>query len=146
MYDWWTSAGDPIFKSQFKNLTIIKRFDNWYKCKCVCGTVKKLHRLYLYNHPNPSCGCMSKGQVAKDTNLDKVLKKKHKFYLLTKQQLLDVLNSNCVVCGAEPNAYREEHLNGMMPFSYVYRKNINLGFIPSNVEPRCGKCRSSKPS
>lgn len=143
--EWWSPSGDPILKSKFKYITVLKRMEKWYKCKCVCGTVKNLHRLYLQNHPNPSCGCKSRGQKAKATNLDKVLRKKHKVYLLTKERLLEILNSNCAVCGAEPNAYCMEHLDGMMAHSVVFRKDVNIGFIPTNVEARCTKCIKKAP-
>jgi hypothetical protein len=166
-----------ITGQRFGRLTVIKfvGMGNYHMslwlCKCDCGKeiIKPKNNLMYSKNLIKSCGCytkeFSKNNI-QETNKKRIMsddkhatinkiftdytqscKVYNKDFYLTKEDLENLIFSNCHYCGAEPTLI-QKHRRGKtvnyLPSNGIDRIDSSKGYTLDNVVPCCKWCNYSK--
>lgn len=163
---------EDVIGKKYNFLTVIKEVDpvittQGYKCRkwlfrCDCGKEKIITPSNVFRGSIKSCGCKKK-----EINLEKInnyykLKyntpvenrlfsnyayywKPNREFSLTKDEFIELVNSNCYYCNRPPFTVRynktksvSKKLNG------IDRIDSSLGYVKGNVVPCCIDCNRAK--
>jgi len=123
----------------------------YWKCKCDCGTIKKVNSNDLRKGISTSCGCsfrLSEGESACKW-LYNHYKRQSKFsFDLTLEQFKKITKQKCHYCGIEPKQetgrVKYANANGDYIHNSIDRKDNTKGYIIGNVLPCCKFCNHLK--
>jgi len=152
--------GKKIFK-----LTVIKRVDKKWLCKCDCG-IEKLITYNALKNNTKSCGCFNKERIKtihknftvkkfepKIASARRAWKNKYSDGNLSFDDFLSLSNKNCHYCGQEPNQIfnmftdkysKKSKEQGDFIYNGLDRLNSNLPHNIENVVPCCYTCNRFK--
>jgi hypothetical protein len=128
-----------------------------YECKCECGAIKEIERANLVRGHTTSCGCYNRDKqlkahgVASFNNYIKGYKdsaaKRGYVFELTEDQFKEVIEKDCVICGAPPKVISRKTKNySATPIlaNGIDRIDNTKGYIVGNIQPMCGPCNKAK--
>lgn len=140
-------------------IDIIKK-DNisHFKCLCDCGEIKIITAGNVMSGSIKSCGCKKKElcvsaiQKHYDKFLDPVEKrlfsayKKHgKYFNLTIEQFINLVNQKCHYCGSEPKLLRGNKTKSKTKLlNGIDRIDSSIGYEVDNCVPCCINCNRAK--
>ncbi len=149
---------------RFTRLTVISDIGNhpttgesYWECLCDCGKTTKVTGYWLTSGNTKSCGCYHKirtrqlfSKSVEENTLGKVFYDYRKSarvrgydFKLSKEQVQDLIFSDCHYCGGEPKntlVYHEKTIT----YQGIDRKDNTKGYTPDNVVPCCIICNVMK--
>lgn len=150
---------DDLAGKSFGKLTV-NRFDKVHKgeyywlCSCKCGKETSKRGTDLRNGRILAC---SKGCLAQDnfyeTGINSIIsqyrgmaKQKKRDFSLSRQDVKDIVFSNCYYCGSAPNNEQTTIRTKKIKFKYsgIDRIDSNQGYTRDNVRPCCRICNMAK--
>lgn len=144
--------------NKYGKLTVIRLFKSSKKdgvlwlCRCDCGNEKIVSGSNLRNQYGKgvrSCGCMYKlptGEAAFNqlfTSFKGGARKRNLSFELTKEQVRDITQKDCVYCGKPPQQEMKAG-NGSYFYNGIDRINSKIGYTLENSVPCCGRCNRAK--
>ena len=143
---------------KFNKLTIIKPIsvknrskDQYYSCKCDCGTIKTIRGDVIKNGWVKSCGCIRGLPEGESTSNYVMLRYKQQakrrgyIFKLSSTIFKKLIKQNCYYCGAKPNnTVKQANYKGILKYNGVDRKNNKKGYIKNNVVACCRLCNFMK--
>lgn len=147
--------------------TTKKKAAHW-KCKCACGTVRKVKANTLKRGNSVSCGCFQKEAIAKalrlnpgETGLNNIFRvyKRHAYnanrvFKFSKEKFKQITSSNCHYCNASPSSIGRSYKssgstqaaieNSKYLYNGIDRINNNKGYTVENCVTCCKKCNFLK--
>ena len=133
-----------------------------WRCICDCGNTTESRPELLKNGGAKSCGCKRTERLEKVCYFGRLplgeaqsrgvffhyirmsIKRKQKFSL-SYEEAMDIFESNCHYCGAEPsNRKRLWHNNHDFIYSGIDRIDCTNGYVPGNCVPCCRRCNVAK--
>lgn len=150
---------------RFNRLTIIryshsdKRWRKWYLTKCDCGKEKIIMGSAMTSGNTKSCGCLS-NEVKKakriSNNHSEITAiilgyKRHAEdrgfkWLLTREQVNNIIKMNCHYCGSIPNNIKKTKNSAGVGLNYsgIDRVNSKDDYTLKNCVPCCKICNYAK--
>lgn len=135
----------------------IENYRIW-RCKCDCGTIRKVSERSLKTGKSKSCGCYAK-EVASSLALpeDGAIKnhifdgykrgatKRGYSFELTKEEFLKLILEDCHYCGQEPSqTIKSSYSSPNFKYNGIDRKDNKVGYTIENSLPCCGICNQAK--
>lgn len=132
-----------------------------FMCKCECGGVKPISITSLRNGSSSSCGCLSHEMTSKRSSKPRgyasaistyhlyktSAKKRGLSFLLSRDKLIEICESNCFYCGTEPKQIVNlRGANGSWTRNGIDRVDNKLGYTDDNVVSCCKSCNRAKSS
>lgn len=133
--------------------------ESLWKCRCDCGGTKITTGYSLTSGNTKSCGCYHKIRTRQlfsfplaEIGLNRVFGdyrkwagKKNNQFKLTKEQVKELIESDCYYCGYKPS---NNISVGQQKQRFIYqgidRKDNSEGYTPDNVVPCCIVCNKMK--
>ena len=132
----------------------------YWKCKCDCGTIKKVNSNDLRKGISTSCGCsfrLPKGESACKWLYNNYKKQtRGHIFELTLEDFKMITKKNCYYCGAKPNNMTDRtkttrngkiythSCNGNYIYNGIDRLDNFKGYTKKNSVPCCKICNSMK--
>lgn len=126
-----------------------------WRCTCDCGKEVDIVSHSLINGDMQSCGCYHKEKVSlreKESLLNVLLyqykrnaKTRNLEFSISKEQFVQLINSNCSYCGIKPNRiFIHNHCIGKLVYNGIDRIDNKIGYTIDNSKPCCKKCNFAK--
>jgi hypothetical protein len=130
-----------------------------YKCLCDCGNYTTVRGTSLTFDQTQSCGCLQKETVSEASRKqfgEAAFNKAYGYYrngafarelefLLTKEEVKDIMNKNCYYCGEPPDKIsKNKYNNGDYLHNGIDRIDSSKGYFIENCVPCCKKCNIAK--
>lgn len=150
---------------RFTRLTVISDIGNhpttgesYWECKCDCGKTTKVTGYCLTSGNTKSCGCYHKIRThqlfslpPQELGLNRVCisyrkwaKEKGNCFKLTKEQVKNLIESDCYYCGEKPSNDIGLHRGIRFIYQGIDRLDNTKGYTPDNVVPCCIVCNKMK--
>lgn len=126
---------------------------------CDCGNTLVVNGKSLRDGNTQSCGCLRRERLLSANTkangvaaLNQIIasykrhaKKINVQYLLTTEQVIDLLYQPCHYCGIMPNQVSgKNYISGAIVYNGIDRKDSNGDYIIENVVTACGICNRAK--
>lgn len=148
---------------RFGNWTVIERAPIegrvvYWKCRCACGTTKKVESRNLRHGKSRSCGCswasfappnqLERGKSAFNRLFNQYktgAKIRGISFDLSKTEFKSIVGMDCFYCGLPPSQLTKfPAINGQLTYTGIDRLDPKLGYQRSNVAPCCKDCNYAK--
>jgi len=134
----------------------------YWKCQCVCGTIKTKVRTNLMQSEKISCGCKTSENLSIANSNPKYKASFNEVYrtykyrnktrfnsedFLTKDQFKKLIYDKCHYCGDYPSSKSNTHekrFNGAIVYNGLDRVDNFKGYTLNNVVTCCGSCNKMK--
>ncbi len=130
-----------------------------WECVCECGKIKIVRTSALMSGDTVSCGCYKRDRVMKPNgvasfnlfiyNYKRSAKNRNIDFLLSNEEIKEIISQNCNYCGAEPKEYnrsaqKKNKTNGNILANGIDRIDNSKGYTKDNCVPCCSYCNSIK--
>lgn len=145
-------------------------YHSYWHCVCECGNTKIAFGKSLTRGSLKSCGCLAfetrqklgkkitatshRKIPIKEAAINEIMRsyRSHaktlsKEYLLTLEEVISLIESNCHYCGCEPSrlkAYSTKYASIEYYYNGIDRRNNNEGYTKENCVPCCTRCNFQK--
>jgi len=131
--------------------------ESMWECLCDCGNTKVIMGTNLRWGDTNSCGCYNKEKVkalrsipVEEYRVNRIMgiykrnaHKKNLSFELTREQVRELISSNCYYCNSEPSNTHVSH-GHKITYQGIDRLNNTKGYTPDNVVPCCIVCNKMK--
>jgi len=131
--------------------------ESMWECQCDCGNTKTIMGTNLRTGDAISCGCYNKERTAamnripvEEYRVNRIMivykKNAHNRNLsfqLTREQIRELISSDCYYCGSEPSNSHVSH-GHKITYQGIDRLDNSKGYTPDNVVPCCIVCNKMK--
>lgn len=128
-----------------------------WECQCDCGNTKTITGTNLRTGDAKSCGCYNKERTAamnripaEEYRVNRIMGvykrnayKKNLLFGLTREQVRELISSDCYYCGSEPSNSHISH-GHKITYQGIDRMDNTKGYTPNNVVPCCIVCNKMK--
>lgn len=144
--------------SKFGDFTVLEFYGSGkyrgaiWKCECICGNICIIYGGSLRNGSRVSCGCKSERRILQ-TGINRIhssYKRKallrNKIFTLTKQDVKELILSNCHYCGKQPHQElkRLKTKKTQIIYNGIDRYDPLKGYIKENCVSCCYYCNHAK--
>jgi hypothetical protein len=123
-----------------------------WKCRCDCGTTKKIDIGNLVAGRTQSCGCQQGKELATGvaqmnsmfaTYRRSAVARGFEFKL-SREQFENLVKKSCVYCGEEPKFRQKKELSSGVLANGIDRLDSLSGYLLENCVPCCRVCNRAK--
>ncbi len=156
---------------RFGRLTVLRELEKtpsghtMWECLCDCGNTRTINSAHLSpKKPQQSCGCVSaeglsrrskkkpgvRGQNILWNRYLRGARERGLAWGITKPWFLELTSRPCAYCGVPPEMVvgqietNDHSYHGVYRYNGLDRVDNEVGYLPTNIVPCCGRCNMMK--